>query len=249
MQTNEHPLVSIITVVYNGEQYLEDTILSVIGQTYENIEYIIIDGGSTDSTIDIIKKYEDKIDYWISEKDKGIYDAMNKGITVATGEWINFMNAGDYFYTNNLLKDIFLAQAYENVSVLYGNHEVRYPNKKRIAKAGYIKNIWKGSQFCHQSAFISSRHHKLNKFNISNHIGADFEFFYTSYKNGIKFQHIDIIASTVSSRGVSDIKRIESIVGWWHIINKNTNTNFYYIGLILKEMLKARIKKILVTKK
>ena len=93
MQNN--PKISIITVVYNGEEFLEETVLSVLNQSYKNIEYIIIDGGSTDGTVDIIKKYEDEIDYWVSEADKGIYDAMNKGIDVATGEWINFINAGD----------------------------------------------------------------------------------------------------------------------------------------------------------
>ncbi len=87
-QIDSLPLITVITVVYNGEKYLEETIQSVINQTYPNVEYIIIDGGSTDETIDIIKKYEDKIDLWISEKDEGIYDAMNKGIYLATGQWV-----------------------------------------------------------------------------------------------------------------------------------------------------------------
>ena len=95
-------LISVITVCYNAENNLERTILSVLNQTYSNIEYIIIDGGSTDGTIDLIKKYADKITYWQSETDKGIYDAMNKGIQKATGEWINFMNAGDLFSSTTI---------------------------------------------------------------------------------------------------------------------------------------------------
>jgi len=101
------PLITVITVVLNGEKALEETIKSVISQTYPNVEYIIIDGGSTDGTLDIIKKYEDYIDYWVSEPDKGIYDAMNKGVDLTTGQWINFINAGDRFYDEDLIEEIF----------------------------------------------------------------------------------------------------------------------------------------------
>ncbi len=96
--TKEKPLVSIITPVYNGEKYLEDTIQSIINQTYDNIEYIIIDGGSTDKTLNIIKKYEDKIAYWMSEQDRGMYDGINKGFKMATGEIFAWLNADDKYY-------------------------------------------------------------------------------------------------------------------------------------------------------
>lgn len=99
-------IISVITVCYNAKSNLEKTILSVLNQTYSNIEYIIIDGGSTDGTIDIIKRYDDKITYWQSEPDNGIYDAMNKGIQKANGEWINFMNAGDLFASTMILQQM-----------------------------------------------------------------------------------------------------------------------------------------------
>ena len=92
---------------YNAVTTIETTILSVINKNYSNIEYIVIDGGSIDGTVDIIKKYADKITDWVSEPDKGIYDAMNIGIIVATGEWINFMNTGDTFYNENVFSEIF----------------------------------------------------------------------------------------------------------------------------------------------
>ena len=97
------PLVTVITVVFNGDAYLEDTIKSVINQTYDNIEYIIIDGGSTDRTISIIKAYEDKIDYWLSERDNGIYNAFNKGIRLAQGEWISFLGADDTYLESAIM--------------------------------------------------------------------------------------------------------------------------------------------------
>lgn len=93
--TSDKPLISVITVVYNGEKYLEQTIQSIINQSYENIEYIIIDGGSNDKTLEIIQKYEASIDYWVSEPDKGIYDAMNKGTSVASGSHTLHINADD----------------------------------------------------------------------------------------------------------------------------------------------------------
>lgn len=95
----DKPLITVITVVFNGENHLEDTIKSVINQTYDNVEYIIIDGGSTDCTVDIIKKYDGQIDYWVSEKDSGIYDAMNKGIRLACGTFIHHLNIGDKLLT------------------------------------------------------------------------------------------------------------------------------------------------------
>jgi glycosyltransferase involved in cell wall biosynthesis len=91
------PLVSVITVVFNGAATLEHNIQSVIGQAYDNVEHIVIDGGSSDGTTDILRKYDDHIDYWVSEKDAGIYDAMNKGIALANGEYIGMLNADDYF--------------------------------------------------------------------------------------------------------------------------------------------------------
>ena len=99
---NLNPLISIITVVKNNEKYLEETIQSIINQKFKNFEYIIIDGKSTDRTLEIIKKYNTEIDYWISEDDKGIYDAFNKGINIANGELIGFVNSDDVLTPNAL---------------------------------------------------------------------------------------------------------------------------------------------------
>ncbi len=113
------PRVSVITVVYNGEAFLERTIQSVINQTYPAIEYIIIDGGSKDGTVAIIQKYQHNIAYWVSEPDRGLYDAMNKGLAVATGEYVLFLNAGDTFFDNHTLQNVFIHWQ-PNVDIFYG---------------------------------------------------------------------------------------------------------------------------------
>ena len=125
------PKITIITVCYNAISTIEDTIKSVLSQTYENLEYIIIDGGSIDGTIDIIKKYEKQISYWQSEPDKGVYDAMNKGIKLSTGEWINFMNAGDSFYNTEVLQSLNLYFSDSQTDIIYGDTCIEINNKNK----------------------------------------------------------------------------------------------------------------------
>lgn len=244
-RANNMPLVTIVTVVYNGEAFLESTIKSVIDQSYSNIEYIIIDGGSTDSTLDILKKYENTIDYWVSAKDEGIYDAMNKGIDLATGEWICFMNGGDEFHHKTVLSEIFFQKDYIDVDIIVGNHEVIYPSgRTRLAKAGKLENIWKGSQFCHQATFVKADFHKSHKFNLKNRIVADFEFFYKAYKANAKFQFLNVTVVTFQAGGLSDVNRIEAILGWWLTVDKSPNLNIFYCYLILKEVIKCKVKSV-----
>ena len=121
------PLVTIITVVFNGEKHLEQTIQSIISQTYDNVEYIIIDGGSTDGTVDIIRKYEEVIDYWVSEPDAGISDAMNKGISLATGILINHLHAGDKFAADTTLSSVVSSYNSEGWRWCFGNQLLRSP--------------------------------------------------------------------------------------------------------------------------
>ena len=232
-----NPKISIITVVFNGEKYLEETIQSVINQTYDNVEYIIIDGSSTDGTIDIIKKYEDKIDYWVSEKDSGTYDAMNKGIKIATGEWINFMNAGDVFYSNDVLENIFLQTIEKDIQCIYGDVLVDYDKFKLEKKAGKLVDLYKGMQFSHQSLFVKTTYHKHKKFDLSYKSAADYNFIYNSYMDNIQFLYIDVIVSKVTNGGVSDIKRIASVKESKRIVLSRRNTlpnRLYFYKLFLK---------------
>lgn len=234
------PTVTIITVVLNGEKNLENTILSVIQQSYSNIEYIIIDGRSRDKTINIIEKYKGFVDFWISEPDNGIYDAMNKGIVLASGDWINFMNSGDSFYSNNSVEEIFGSKDYEDVEVIYGDHLVGYPSGRvRRVSAGSIDDLWKGSQFCHQASFVRSEYHKARQFNPDLRLVADFDFFYKAWREGVTFKKIEIPLAICASGGVSDKRRLDVILGWRDLIETSKRSNFHYKILMTKEKIKS----------
>jgi len=168
----ELPLITVITVVYNGEKYLEQTIQSVINQTYPNVEYIIIDGGSTDGTIDLIKKYEDYIDYWVSEKDKGIYDAMNKGIEISFGNWLYFLNCNDLFLENNILSKVFKYFDKKNKAV-YGNVLLKNKSKVYDGKFNRLKLIFINN-ICHQALFFNHSIFFNDRYEINCKILADY---------------------------------------------------------------------------
>ena len=124
VSTQTRPLLTIITVVYNGATTIEHTIRSVVEQTYDNVEYIIIDGGSNDATLDILRKYQDSIDYWHSEKDAGIYDAMNKGIILANGDYIGMLNSDDFFSTPMALEKIVMRFIASDVDAIFSSLDI-----------------------------------------------------------------------------------------------------------------------------
>jgi len=243
---NALPQITVVTVVFNGAQFLEETIQSVINQTYPNVQYIIIDGGSTDGTLEIIRKYESAIDYWVSEKDDGIYDAMNKGILMASGQWINFMNAGDRFYHVDTIRKAFCGNI-SSVDILYGDVQVDYCRFSRIQKSGRPMRLWMGMQFSHQSAFVNLSRRPF-QFNYKNKIAADLEFFYGAYRAGAKFDKVDDIISIVSAGGLSDSNRIPTIVSSLRAVLNNHGSPVVYIfyGMcILNYLIRALMKRVL----
>ena len=155
----DKPLISIVIAVFNGEDYLEDAILSVINQTYDNVEHIIIDGGSTDGTLDIIKKYTDKIDYWISEKDKGIYDAWNKTIQISCGQWIGFLGADDFYELNAIQMYVEKINLYNEVEFISSQSYFCTKDKKIVRKVGKSWN-WKDFSIYMNIAHVGSLHRK-----------------------------------------------------------------------------------------
>ncbi|WP_343689606.1 glycosyltransferase family 2 protein [Chitinophaga sp.] len=203
----EHqPLISIITVVYNGIISLEKTILSVLGQSYQNIEYIIIDGGSTDGSVDIIKKYADRLAYWVSEPDGGIYYAMNKGIDRASGEWINFMNVGDWFYNADSVNDVFGANDLSDYDLVYGNTEKRREDKSEIYIPGDASNFYKRLMI-HQSTFSRTALNRKYKFDTTFKVSADFDFMFKVFLYKHKTLHVNVVVSSFDLVGFSHDNR------------------------------------------
>lgn len=234
------PLITVITVVLNGKEHLEKTIQSVINQTYPNVEYIVIDGGSTDGTVDIIKKYDDYIDYWVSEPDRGIYDAMNKGIELVSGLWINFMNAGDTFAQTDIIEKVFENSKVFSADVVYGDVVVDYHEFEKVVRAKPIKTLNREMAFSHQSAFIRTSVHKNRKFNLNYKIAADYNFFYNLWKTGHSFFYLSLIISKVVVGGVAYRKRLKVLNEYWQISGNNS-----LIIVILKEFSKGIIKSLL----
>ena len=177
---NDKPLISIITAVFNGKDYLEETILSVINQSYHNVEFIIIDGGSTDGTLDIIKKYADEIDYWISEKDNGVFDAWNKGLQLSCGKWIGFLGADDFYELNAIQKYVKNINMLNGVEYISSKSYLITRDKKILRVIGKPWN-WKSFSIYMTVAHVGSLHHrslfeKYGTYDIKFPVCADYEF-------------------------------------------------------------------------
>lgn len=194
--------VSIITVCYNSASTIEKTILSVIRQSYKNIEYIIIDGGSVDGTVDILKKYNSYIHFWRSEPDRGIYDAMNKGLKHATGDIIGFINSDDW-YLPNALEDVVNAFAVTSADVVYGNTVIIDDQIGKLSEARDVENIYQGMCFCHQSTFVKKDCFQEREYDLAYKIASDYEFLANLYLEGKKFHKLNMEVSCFCTGGVS----------------------------------------------
>jgi glycosyltransferase involved in cell wall biosynthesis len=240
------PLITVVTVVFNGEQLLEKTIQSVINQTYDNVEYIIVDGGSTDGTLDIIHNYEHAIDYWFSAQDKGIYDAMNKGIELASGDWLNFMNSGDKFKDEIVLRNIFVNEAYD-CDFLVGSAIANASWGSLMLNVRPEVYVWKS--FCHQSVFVNCRYFKQHLFDLSYLSASDFNYLYLAYVKGAIFKSINQVVSVVlyvdsgfSALNANLSKRevLRSIISMGSVVQFSTYKHFsYHLVLYFKSLTKV----------
>ncbi len=205
------PRVSIVSICRNEGEAIRETIRSVLAQTFEDFEYIIKDGASTDDTVKIAREYtgsfaERKIEYKvISEADKGIYDAMNAGVLYAQGEWINFMNAGDCFYNANTLENIFDGRAYEGVDLLYGDAlEEEFGEYFYFRKCPEL--IEERMPFSHQSVFARKELLQELPFDLKYRIAADYNFLLEAKNRGKIFKDTGETVAVVSKSGVSTVR-------------------------------------------
>ena len=201
MFSNNMDKITIITVVYNAAVELNKTIQSVLSQTYQNIEFIVVDGGSDDGTLDIINNYKDRIAKYVSEPDHGIYDAMNKGIRMSTGKWVNFMNAGDTFFDSDTCRLVLeKSQPQRDSKVIYGDTMLLFPGLG-VVKRDYSK--YRGADIpfniCHQSSFIDGDTIRSLMYDLSYIISSDANTFYKIFCNGGKFAYIPIPISIYES--------------------------------------------------
>lgn len=201
--------ISVITVVYNDVEHIRNTMDSFFAQTWEDKEYIVIDGGSTDGTENIIKEYSDRLAYWCSEKDDGLYDAMNKGISHCSGEWINILNSGDTFYSENTIKDVFNQITDNNsVDVIFGdsiaihnNYEEYMPSDPDITKLDYMPT------FRHGSSFIKASLNKDNLYAVKKKdlgYSLDWYLLHTLFVNGAKFKRVPLTIQKYLADGISN---------------------------------------------
>lgn len=202
------PLFSIITIVYNGENTIERTIKSVINQTYQNIEYIVIDGNSNDNTIKILEKYNDNIDYWLSEDDDGISDAFNKGIKAAKGEIIGIINADDWYELNAC--EIILEKFNNKVDIYFGSCQIWTLTKHCFTKNSEFKKLKKKMSIYHPTCFIRSEcYAKHGMYNNKYKTTMDYDLLLRYKINGCVFLNVNKVIANFQLGGMSNLNKIK----------------------------------------
>lgn len=202
-----NPVVSIVTVVYNGAATLERTILSVLGQGFASMEYIIVDGGSTDGTLDIIRRYEERLAYWCSAKDDGIYDAMNKGIALATGEWVGLINADDAYAADAVAVAMKAVSGNDQVNIVHGDILVEYPSGARKVKhakrSTFLLKYWE-MVLNHPSFFVRRSYYHGRPFDPSFRVSGDHLWTYRAWReNPAQFLYLPRVLAHFTAGGAS----------------------------------------------
>lgn len=248
MHSHITPLFSIITVTYHAENVLEETILSVVSQTYHNIEYIIVDGASKDRTLSIVNKYRDKIQAVVSEPDKGLYDAMNKGLKMAKGEYVCFLNAGDTFHEDDTLQLIVHQLNKSNVlpDVIYGETALvdaqrHFVRMRRLQTPDTLnwKSFRQGMLVCHQ-AFIAKRA-LAETYDLNYRFSADFDWCIRVMKKASLLHNTRLTLIDYLDEGMTTKNRKASLKERFRIMAKHygyISTVLHHIWFVLRLLLK-----------
>ncbi len=214
--------ITIITIVYNDIDNIEATITNVLSQQYDNVEYIIVDGGSTDGTQDVVKGYKKRGAIVVSESDDGIYDAMNKGAGLATGEYVLFMNSGDSFYSDDVIARFVASDPHEDV--VFGNSNLLRPDGRETLCKGDMANILKKMPFNHQACFVRTNVQNKLQFDPTFKIAADYDFILRVFKQEYSFRSVDFVVSNHHLDGISNTDRFRSSIEGLHaLLNYDTN--------------------------
>lgn len=242
-----HPKFSIITVTYNAGCVLEDTIQSVITQTYKNVEYIIVDGGSKDRTLDIVQRYRDHITTFISEPDHGLYDAMNKGIRLATGDYLCFLNAGDELHEDDTLQLMVHSIPSDTLpDVLYGetaivDEEGHFLRMRRHAAPEQLtwKSFQSGMMVCHQAFF--ARRDRVEPYDLKYRFSADFDWCIRIMKKSRVLHNTHLTLIDYQHEGMSTHHRRASLFERFHIMCRHygyCSTTLRHIGFVFRLLYK-----------
>ena len=241
------PKVSVITVNFNMGSELGATLDSVLDQDYFNFESIVIDGGSVDQSLDVLREYASRLSYWVSEPDENLYDAMNKGVRAACGEWIVFMNSGDRFSSSDVLTKMFTV-GHHYADVIYGNHVRFYPalGIKRLIIAEAPTVLPFRMNCCHQSVFMRRRFLLERPFSLE-FLAAGYDRLLDAYTSGLLFDHVDCVVAVASTGGRSDKQRLRSLLERVSIVRRHGRMTpriaVYYGRLIAQALIAPAIKK------
>ncbi len=242
------PLISIVTINFNDGPYLSKTIESILKQDYPNKEFIVVDGGSTDQSKAIIQTYGHAIDQWVSERDHGVFDAMNKGVGMAKGDYINFMNAGDWFLSPDVISKVFEREESRKADLVYGNHEVHYPNFVKKKQALPLRFLWRHMAFSHQALFTKRALLIKHPFDLNFKIAADFNFIFNSYLRGYSFYYANVAIAGYLAGGQSETKVINAYLENKKIVfahHPDWKTRIFHHTLIAKQIPVVLLRKLL----
>lgn len=240
------PLVTVVTVTLNDGPALQATMDSVLGQTWPRVDYVVIDGGSTDGSAERLAAAGDRLGSWVSEPDRGIYDAMNKGIARARGAWIIFMNAGDRFAAADGI-EVTMRSAADDVDFLYGDVEVRDRHGPVTVPARPLEVMWQRISFSHQALFSRTAIMQACPFDLAYDVIADYAFYFPHYGDGRRFRHVPTVIASIAPAGYSERRLWRRTFERWRLVRRHRpviTTDLFYARLIVTETLPLQLRRL-----